>query len=183
MELNPRDRGTGRSSAPWSITWAGRASEQARRCRSGQHRAAVPVQQPARRRGAAGRALCRLPRRRLQPGLDRVPRQGHRHGRPRRCRQERFEVDEPYVGITPESRFELSGATDLPAELTLDRLDGAPLAARAVRQAYASTRRQRRPPRPATAIGRWRYDLIGSKKVRQALDLGASRRRCASRTA
>ena len=36
---------------------------------------------------------------------------------------QRYDGMEPYMGITPESRFELATATDRPADLTLDRLD------------------------------------------------------------
>src|SRR5262249_29164042 len=34
-----------------------------------------------------------------------------------------LDVAEPYMGITPDSRFELATATELPRDLTLDRLD------------------------------------------------------------
>src|SRR5262249_58151717 len=37
--------------------------------------------------------------------------------------EQRSEFAEPYMGITPEGRFELATATDLPADITLDRLD------------------------------------------------------------
>src|SRR5213592_2958577 len=38
--------------------------------------------------------------------------------------QQKLEVAEPYMGIDADCRFELSGGDGLPAELTLDRLDG-----------------------------------------------------------
>src|SRR5581483_11814217 len=36
--------------------------------------------------------------------------------------EQKLDVAEPYIGITPDSRFELATATELPAEVTLDRL-------------------------------------------------------------
>jgi len=36
---------------------------------------------------------------------------------------QRLDVAEPYMGITPESRFELTNASRLPADITLDRLN------------------------------------------------------------
>src|SRR5262249_8245330 len=35
----------------------------------------------------------------------------------------KLDVAEPYMGIAPESRFELATATERPAEITLDRMD------------------------------------------------------------
>ena len=76
MELNPRD---GRH---WPFIGSvvdyldPQGRREARRPRADQHRPAVAVQQPARRRGGPRRPLRGLPRQRLQPALDRVPRQG-----------------------------------------------------------------------------------------------------------
>jgi hypothetical protein len=84
--------------------------------------------------------------------------------------QERFEVDEPYVGIAPSGRFELSGATDLPADLTLDRLDSR----RSLLDQFDRVRKSRDGSAAAQASDRYRqmaYDLIASKQVRQALDI------------
>src|SRR5205823_1553583 len=36
---------------------------------------------------------------------------------------QRMDIPEPYVGVTPGSRFELGSATAVPPEITLDRLD------------------------------------------------------------
>src|SRR5207249_9471430 len=36
--------------------------------------------------------------------------------------EQKFDGGEPYMGITPESRFELATATELPPEVTIDRL-------------------------------------------------------------
>ena len=102
MELSPRD---GRH---WPfigsvVDFLGQQGKRGRRAEvPEQHRPALPLQQPACRRGAAGRPLCRLPGQRLQPGLDRVPRPGHAHLRQDACRTEKLDVAEPYMGITPD---------------------------------------------------------------------------------
>src|SRR4051812_22295579 len=51
------------------------------------------------------------------------------HGRSTRTvfktlQDKKVEIHDPYLGVTPDSRFELATATSLPAEITLDRLDG-----------------------------------------------------------
>jgi uncharacterized protein (DUF1501 family) len=85
--------------------------------------------------------------------------------------EQRLDVPEPYVGITPDSRFELATATELPAEITLDRLRR--------RQSLVAQFDQARRDLDRTATGRDldRYrdmalSLIGSEKVRTALDVG-----------
>jgi hypothetical protein len=77
---------------------------------------------------------------------------------------------EPYLGITPESRFELATSTALPTDLTLDRLNR--------RQSLVSQFDQARREIDKSAAGRSldRYrqmalSLIGSEKIRAALDL------------
>ncbi len=80
---------------------------------------------------------------------------------------------EPYRGITPESRFQLSGVSQLGREITLDRLDCRRSLLRADRAmpARVSTPRSAR-----SGIDRHRamaYDLLGSEKLRQAFDLEA----------
>jgi hypothetical protein len=79
---------------------------------------------------------------------------------------------EPYRGITPESRFQLSGVTRLDRDVTLDRLDGRRTLLEQIEQSRraldASTRR--------SGIDRHRamaYELLGSAKLRAAFDLGA----------
>jgi Protein of unknown function (DUF1501) len=79
---------------------------------------------------------------------------------------------EPYRGITPESRFELSTVTNLPAELTLDRLDRRRTLLEQLehlrRAADAQATR-------SSGIDRHRamaYDLAGSPAIRRAFDLG-----------
>jgi hypothetical protein len=83
---------------------------------------------------------------------------------------QKFEGGEPYMGITPDSRFELATATDLPAEMTLDRLDRR----RSLAQQLDAARRDR-DGAAGRQLDRYRdmaYSLIGSEKVRNALDLG-----------
>jgi hypothetical protein len=83
---------------------------------------------------------------------------------------QKFDGGEPYMGITPESRFELATATDLPAGITLDRLDRR----RSLVQQLDGARRQRDESAAGRQMDRYRemaYDLIGSEKVRNALDL------------
>lgn len=84
---------------------------------------------------------------------------------------QRLEVAEPYMGITPESRFELSGATSLPADLTLDRLNGR----RSLAEQFDQARRDLGQSAAGRSSDRYRdmaFSLIGSEKVRTALDMG-----------
>src|SRR5439155_24878148 len=83
------------------------------------------------------------------------------------------DIAEPYMGITPDSRFELAAAADPTADLTLDRLDRR----RSLLRQLDDARRARdaRPGKEQVAADRYRemaYSLVGSAKVRQALDLG-----------
>jgi len=73
------------------------------------------------------------------------------------------DILEPYMGITPESRFELLNATDLPGEVTLDRLDRRKslLEQFDAKRSELAFEKER-----ATAMG-----LIGSSYIRKALDL------------
>jgi hypothetical protein len=85
--------------------------------------------------------------------------------------QQTLDVPEPYVGITPESRFELATATELPADVTLDRLDRR----RSLVQQFDQRRRDLEQSAAGQSLDHYRqmaYGLIGSEKVRQALDLG-----------
>jgi hypothetical protein len=93
--------------------------------------------------------------------------------------EQKLDVAEPYMGVTADSRFELATATELPREITLDRLD----ARRSLVEQFDRTRRDgARASRPPNAgetpalqgFNRYRemaYNLIGSEKVRTALDL------------
>lgn len=79
---------------------------------------------------------------------------------------------EPYRGITPESRFQLSSVTKRPPELTLDRLDSRRSLLEQVEQAL---------PAWGAAVERggvdrnraMAYSLLGSEKLRRAFDLDA----------
>jgi hypothetical protein len=103
------------------------------------------------------------------------------HGRAARhmfktLQEQKLDVAEPYMGITPDSRFELTTATELPPDITLDRLDR--------RRSLAEQFDRARRDLPATEAGRgfnryreMAYNLIGSEKVRTALDLDLEPRR------
>jgi hypothetical protein len=74
------------------------------------------------------------------------------------------------MGITPDSRFELATATELPRDLTLDRLD----ARRSLVEQFDQARRDLRATEAGRSFNRYRemaYNLIGSEKIRTALDL------------
>lgn len=89
---------------------------------------------------------------------------------------QKFEGGEPYMGITPESRFELSSATELPAGVTLDRLDRR----RSLAQQLDQSRAQLDRSNASVALDRQRemaFNLIGSEKVRTALDLSREPRK------
>jgi hypothetical protein len=79
------------------------------------------------------------------------------------------DVAEPYMGIAPDGRFELATATDLPADMTLDRLNRR----RSLLDQFDRARRAAEADLAASS-DRYRqmaYDLIGSTKIRNALDL------------
>jgi hypothetical protein len=83
---------------------------------------------------------------------------------------QKIDVGEPYMGITPDSRFELATATDLPADVTVDRLHRR----RSLVEQFEQARRDLDGTAAAQSADRYRgmaYSLIGSEKVRQALDL------------
>ncbi|HXG11355.1 MAG TPA: DUF1501 domain-containing protein [Gemmataceae bacterium] len=84
--------------------------------------------------------------------------------------QQKLDVAEPYLGITPESRFELAAATELPADITLDRLDRR----RSLLEQFDQGRRRLEQTAAGRNLDHYRqmaYALIGSEKVRRALDL------------
>jgi hypothetical protein len=85
--------------------------------------------------------------------------------------QMREEFAEPYVGITPQSRFELAVGADLSADVTLDRLQER----RSLGEQLDAARWDRdQPGSTLMARDRYRemaYDLIASPKVRTALDV------------
>lgn len=85
-------------------------------------------------------------------------------------REERLEVWDPYLGVTPESRFGISDSSGPNADVTLDRLDRRRTL---VEQVEAARRDLDRTP-AGRAIDRQRllaYSLLQSEKVRQALDV------------
>jgi len=78
------------------------------------------------------------------------------------------EFDEPYVGISPDSYFAL-GAEGV-ADLTLDRMN----TRHSLADQFDSARRVRRGPAPSEPWDEYRemaYSLIGSEKLRHALDV------------
>jgi len=81
-----------------------------------------------------------------------------------------YDDGEPYVGVDPNGRFELATATELPAEMTIDRLDRR----RTLLTQLDDARRDLERSDAGAARDRFRsmaYDLIGSEKVRVALDI------------
>src|SRR5205814_151810 len=84
--------------------------------------------------------------------------------------EQKINVAEPYIGITPESRFELAGATDLPSNITLDRLDRR----RSLLEQFETQRHsldREQTARPPDRHREMAYRLIGSEKARQALEI------------
>ena len=80
-----------------------------------------------------------------------------------------FDAPEPYVGIAPESRFELGQATRINADLTLDRLSRR----RSLLEQFDQARRQN--DQAERNLDRYRemaYSLIGSERIQQAIDIG-----------
>jgi hypothetical protein len=85
--------------------------------------------------------------------------------------EQKFEGGEPYMGITPGSRFELASGTDLPAGITLDRLDRR----RTLGEQLDQSRRRHDASAAGRQVDRYRelaYSLIASDRMRAALDLG-----------
>jgi hypothetical protein len=85
---------------------------------------------------------------------------------------QRLDVADPYLGVTPESRFELSASTRLPADMTLDRLDGR----RRLVEQFDLARRDLERSSAGRGLDRHRdlaLALVASGKVHKALDLNA----------
>ncbi|HTU18860.1 MAG TPA: DUF1501 domain-containing protein [Gemmataceae bacterium] len=90
--------------------------------------------------------------------------------------QQTLNVAEPYMGITSDSRFELATATELPSDITLDRLD----TRRSLVEQFDRARRDLCATDAGRGFDRYRdmaYSLIGSEKIRTALDLRREPRR------
>lgn len=98
-------------------------------------------------------------------------------GRMMKTLQDRTEeFHEPYIGITPDSRFQLASTRLETPGLTLDRLDRR----RSLLQQFDGARRGFDGSGAARDFDRYRamaFDLIGSEKVHQALDLQREPRR------
>ena len=83
--------------------------------------------------------------------------------------QDIIEFDEPYVGVDLDCRFSLGEATQLPAEMTLDRLDSR----KSLLKQFEEARRNH-DLSPSLAHDQFRqsaYSMVGNEKVRQALDV------------
>jgi hypothetical protein len=84
---------------------------------------------------------------------------------------QRLDILEPYVGISPQSRFELASATRLGRDITVDRLNRR----RTLVQQFELARREEDRNAPGRNFDRYRdmaYELIGSERVQAALDVG-----------
>jgi hypothetical protein len=84
--------------------------------------------------------------------------------------EQKVEVGEPYMGITADSRFELATATDLPADVTVDRLNRR----RSLVEQLEHARRDLESSAAGQMADHYRqmaFSLIGSEKIRKALDL------------
>jgi hypothetical protein len=84
--------------------------------------------------------------------------------------EQRFEDVEPYVGISPDSKFSLASTTNLGANLTVDRLNQR----RSLLQQLDQARRDHESSGAAANFDRHRamaYSLIGSQQIHTALNL------------
>jgi hypothetical protein len=83
---------------------------------------------------------------------------------------QKFDGGEPYMGISPDSRFELATATELPTDVTIDRLNQR----KTLAQQFDDARHDLETTQPGKSRDRFRemaFGLIGSPHVRSALDL------------
>ena len=79
--------------------------------------------------------------------------------------QDTIEFDEPYVGITPDCRFTLGDAGQLPPDITVDRLN----TRKSLLHQFEDARRTHTPT--GDPFRDQAYALIGNEAVRQALDV------------
>jgi hypothetical protein len=89
--------------------------------------------------------------------------------------KEKLDFAEPYVGITPDSRFEFASATELPTTITLDRLDGR----LSLLQQFDRGRAHLHATEAGRALDRYRrmaLNLLESPRIRAALDLNRESR-------
>jgi hypothetical protein len=85
--------------------------------------------------------------------------------------QQRQEVWDPYLGVTPDSRFEMGAAAELPAEIPIDRLDRR----RSLLDQFETARRDLGEAAAGRSSDRYRemaFSLMNSPRMRAALDLG-----------
>ncbi len=90
---------------------------------------------------------------------------------PRTLNDQKLDVADPYLGVSPESRFGLAGLSELPADVTLDRLDRR----RSLMQQVEQARRDLDGGNAGQSNDRYRQmalSLMQSRQVRQAFDLG-----------
>ncbi|MCS6852268.1 MAG: DUF1501 domain-containing protein [Gemmataceae bacterium] len=88
----------------------------------------------------------------------------------KRLGEQTLDVLEPYVGITADSRLELASGATLPADITLDRLNGR----KSLLEQFDQARRDLDRSAAGRDHGRYRsmaYDLIASERIRTALDV------------
>lgn len=81
-----------------------------------------------------------------------------------------YDGPEPYVGVGTNSRFEVATATQLPTDVTIDRLDRR----RSLLEQFDLGRRDLERSGAGRSQDHFRqmaYSLIGSEKIRQALDV------------
>ena len=80
-----------------------------------------------------------------------------------------IEFDEPYVGVDLDCRFTLGDATQLPSEMTVDRLD----TRKSLLKQFEEARRvqDRWPDASHDQFRQSAYSMIGNEKVRQSLDV------------
>lgn len=81
------------------------------------------------------------------------------------------QVKDPYLGITPDSRFEIAPEAELPAEMTLDRQSKR----RSLLQQFDQAKRKFENSQAPKVLDKQReraFSLVSSTKVRAALDLG-----------
>ena len=171
MELNPRDGRhwpfcLGRSFRTWNRARIHRFASRSpttSHC-PGRFRAAAPARcsAPARtRRSSAARQSATSPRFVENEATAEITKTLNKQVRDVQGRQ-------PYVGISsPTPGFTLGEATTLPADITVDRLDGR----KSLLQQFESGQRARE---SAGGFDRYRemaYSMIGRNQVREALDL------------
>jgi hypothetical protein len=82
---------------------------------------------------------------------------------------QKYDKGEPYIGITPDSRFELAAATDATGEITLDRLHRRRSLLQQLEDAHRSADSR---PQPSDRYREMAHTLLGSQKLRTALDVG-----------